>query len=163
MLLPYLDGERTPNRPHATGVLGGLRTGASRADLARAAVEGVVCGLLDAADALAAAGVPTRGGRLLVVGGGSRSPAYREVLATLAGRAIEVPGGDEHVAVGAAVQAAATLSGTPPLEVATAWIDAGRGGEATVIEAAAVREVEGVRAAYAALRDTGADTPSPPP
>ncbi len=51
-LLPYLDGERTPNRPTATGVLSGLRSDVTRAQLARAAVEGVVCGLLDGLDAL---------------------------------------------------------------------------------------------------------------
>ena len=53
-LLPYFDGERTPNRPDATGVLGGLRTDVTREQLARAAVDGVVCGLLDGVDALAA-------------------------------------------------------------------------------------------------------------
>jgi xylulokinase len=58
--LPYLDGERTPNRPDATGVLAGLRSDVTRADLARAAFEGVVCGLLDAYDALVAL-VPASG------------------------------------------------------------------------------------------------------
>ena len=70
-LLPYLDGERTPNRPDATGVLAGLRADVDRADLARASVEGVVCGLLDGLDALAA-WAPCDG-RLIVVGGGARS------------------------------------------------------------------------------------------
>ena len=51
-LLPYLDGERTPDRPEATGVLAGMRSDVSREQLARAAVEGVVCGLLDGLDAL---------------------------------------------------------------------------------------------------------------
>ena len=67
-LLPYLDGERTPNRPGASGVLAGLRSDVSRSQLARAAFEGVVCGLLDAYDALGAL-APT-GGRLLLTGGG---------------------------------------------------------------------------------------------
>ena len=52
VLLPYLDGERTPNLPDATGTLAGLRTDTEPAQLARAAYEGVVCGLLDAFDAL---------------------------------------------------------------------------------------------------------------
>ena len=53
-LLPYLDGERTPDRPSATGVVTGMRSDVSREQLARAAVEGVVCGLLDGLDALSA-------------------------------------------------------------------------------------------------------------
>src|SRR4051812_9434121 len=73
VLLPYLDGERTPNRPTATGVLSGLRSDVSRAQLARAAVEGVVCGLLDGLDALRA--IVPADGRLLLVGGGAESAA----------------------------------------------------------------------------------------
>ncbi len=88
-LLPYLDGERTPNRPDATGVLGGLRADVDRADLARASVEGVICGLLDGLDALAA--FAPCDGRLVVVGGGARSAGYRRVLADLTGRAVVVP------------------------------------------------------------------------
>ena len=86
VLLPYLDGERTPNRPDATGWLHGLRSDATREQLARAAFEGVVCSLLDGVDALAAAGVdacPTL--RLQLVGGGARSAAYRQILADLSG------------------------------------------------------------------------------
>ena len=59
-LLPYLDGERTPDRPTATGVLTGLRSDVTREQLARAAVEGVVCGLLDGLDALGAVGARRR-------------------------------------------------------------------------------------------------------
>jgi xylulokinase len=146
-LLPYFDGERTPDRPTATGVLAGLRSGVTREDLARAAVEGVVCGLLDALDALAAV-VPADDGPLLLAGGGARSPAFRRVLADLSGRPVLVPDLDEAVATGAAVQAAAVLTGRPLHEVQTAW---GLGGGATVepdgsVDAAAVRD------AYAALR-----------
>ena len=56
VLVPHLDGERTPNRPDATGTLTGLRTDVTPAQLARAAVEGVVCNLLAGADALGAGG-----------------------------------------------------------------------------------------------------------
>jgi xylulokinase len=119
VLLPYLDGERTPDRPSATGVLAGLRSDVTRAQLARAAVEGVIGGLLHGLDALAAH--CDVGGRLLLVGGGSRSAAYRQVLADLAQREVLVPAADELVATGAAVQAAAVLSGREPREVARAW------------------------------------------
>ena len=90
-LLPYLDGERTPDRPTATGVLSGIRSDVSRGQLARAAVEGVVCGLLDGLDALAA--YAPADGRLILVGGGAGSRAYRQVLADLSGRAVLVPRG----------------------------------------------------------------------
>ena len=120
VLVPYLDGERTPNLPEATGVLTGLRSDADAGQLARAAVEGVVCGLLGALDAFAAAGVDTSG-RLLLVGGGAKSAAYRRVLADLAGRPVVVPRGDELVATGACVQAAAVLHRRPPEDVARAW------------------------------------------
>ena len=85
VLVPYFDGERVPNRPDATGRIEGLRSDVTREAFASAAYRGVVCGLLDGLDALAAAGVPTTG-RLLLVGGGARSAAYRHTLADLAGR-----------------------------------------------------------------------------
>jgi len=125
VLVPYFDGERTPNRPNATGALTELRTDVTREQLARSAIEGVVCGLLDGLDALRATGVPTpadRGDRRLVlVGGGARSAAYRQVLADLTGLAVHVPADDELVARGACVQAAAALHQTPASEILEAW------------------------------------------
>ena len=152
VLLPYFDGERTPNRPAATGVLSGIRSDVSRPQLARAAFEGVVCGLLDGLDALNAAGVPTSG-RLLLIGGGAKSMAYREVVAALTQREVIVPLADEHVATGACVQAACVLSSArgesvDPIEVACRW---GLGEGQAVTPDRSVDAV-GVRAAYAALR-----------
>ena len=127
VLVPYLDGERTPNRPDATGVLVGLRSDVDAAQVARGAFEGVVCGLLEALDAFAAAGVDLdAGGRMVLVGGGARSAAYRRVLADLAQRPVTVPRGDELVATGACVQAAAVLHRRAPEDVARAW-DLGKG------------------------------------
>ena len=151
VLLPYLDGERTPNRPDATGVLSGLRSDVSGGQLARAAVEGVVCGLLDGLDALSAL-VPT-GGRLLLVGGGAESAAYRQVLADLAGRPVVVPAEGELVAAGAAVQAAAVLGGLAPTDVARHWATGGGTTTEPGPDAAAAADV---RAAYAARRDAEA-------
>jgi xylulokinase len=111
-LLPYLDGERTPDRPGATGVLRGLTSAnASRANLARAAVEAVLASLADAADLLAAQGVPHR--RVLLIGGGSRSAAVRAVAPGVFGVPVLVPEPAEYVARGAARQAAWALAGTP--------------------------------------------------
>ncbi len=118
VLVPHLDGERTPNRPDASGTLTGLRTGVTPAHLARAAVEGVVCNLLAGADAL---GADTAHGAVFLVGGAARSAAYRRVVADLMGRAVRVPADDELVAGGAAVQAATVLLGCDFAQVADAW------------------------------------------
>jgi len=147
-LLPYLDGERTPDRPEATGVLTGIRSDVGREQLARAAVEGVICGLLDGLDALSA--FAPADGRLILVGGGARSRAYRQVLADLSGRAVLVPHGEEQVATGACVQAAAVASGVEPADVADRW----KLGDGDVIEpgpgSAAAADVRG---AYAIVRE----------
>jgi xylulokinase len=148
VLLPYFDGERTPNRPGATGVVSGLRGDVSREQLARAAFEGVACSLLDALDAVGEH-VPV-GGRLLLTGGGARSAAYRQVLADLSGRSVTVPSVAEAVATGACVQAAAVLQAREPSVVQAAW---GLGGGTEVAPGPAAGAATDVRAAYAARRD----------
>jgi xylulokinase len=149
VLLPYLDGERTPNLPDATGTLTGLRSDTTAEQVARAAVEGVVCGLLDALDALRVSGTDLRSDDAIVLmGGGARSHAFPRVLADLARRPVVVPSG-EPVATGACVQAAATLHQTPPAEVATAW-GLGKG---HVVEPDERIDARAVRAAYAEVRD----------
>ena len=120
-LVPYFDGERTPNLPDATGSIAGLRSDVRREDMARAAVEGVVGGLLAGLDALRAVDVPVDGGRLLVAGGGARSRAYVEVLRQLTGREVTLPKSPELVALGACVQAAAVLTGKSVDDVIIAW------------------------------------------
>ena len=149
VMLPYLDGERTPNRPDATGVLQGLRSDTTPECLARAAFEGVVCSLLDGADALRAAGVRLSDAPIQLVGGGARSAAYRQILADLSGRPVIAPAGAEHVATGACVQAAAVLGGCTPEDVVDAW---GLGGGAVTEPSPVDRQA--VRERYAALRDT---------
>jgi xylulokinase len=121
VLVPYLDGERTPLLPTATGRLSGLRTSTTIADIVRASVEGVICGLLAGVDALERCDVDTNG-RILAVGGGARSTLYRQVLADLSTREIVTPDpAVDRVAVGAAAQAAAVLSGATPDSVGAAW------------------------------------------
>ena len=142
VLVPHLDGERTPNRPGATGMLTGLRSDVTPAQLARAAVEGVVCNLLAGADAL---GTATARGSVFLVGGAANSPAYRRVVADLTGRAVRVPAELELVAAGAAVQAAAVLQGHDFARVAEAW-GLGRG---ETIEPDDTIDRASIRAAYA--------------
>jgi len=80
VLLPYLAGERTPNRPDATGVLAGMNlANTTPENLARAAVEGMLCGLADAVDALEALGVPV--GRVLMIGGAAKNAAVARIAA----------------------------------------------------------------------------------
>jgi xylulokinase len=115
-LVPYLEGERTPNRPNATGALHGLTlTSCTPAHVARAAVEGLLCGLADALDALVAAGVPVR--RALLVGGAARSDAVARIAPAVFARPVLRPTPGEYVADGAARQAAWVLAGSaaPPV------------------------------------------------
>ncbi|HET7398271.1 MAG TPA: xylulokinase [Intrasporangium sp.] len=110
VLVPYLEGERTPNLPTATGSLHGIRLATSTpAHFARAAVEGMLCGLADGLDALRAAGLRPRTVRL--IGGAARSPAVRQVAAEVLGLDVLVPEPGEYVADGAARQAAWVASG----------------------------------------------------
>lgn len=118
-LTPYFDGERTPNLPDASGTFAGLRNETTPADLARAAHEGVLRGLLFGLGALAVAGASVDG-RLHLTGGGAKSAAYRQILADLHGAPIRVPEADETVATGGAVQAAAIL-GRSFTDTAAAW------------------------------------------
>ncbi len=142
VLVPHLDGERTPNRPDATGLLSGLRTDVTPGQLARAAVEGVVCNLLAGADAL---GSMTARGTVFLVGGAAHSRAYRRVVADLTGGAVRVPADDELVAAGAAVQAAALHHGYDFAQVAEAW-GLGRG---DTVEPDDTVDREAIRGAYA--------------
>jgi xylulokinase len=141
-LLPYFEGERTPNRPNATGVFSGMNIANSNpADIARAMIEGMLSGLADAVQSLADLGVDIK--RVLIIGGAAKNPAVGEIASALFGRPVLIPPAGEYVADGAAKQAAWALLGgaTPPV-----W----NLGKATQIEAAATPEV---LEKYRTLRD----------
>lgn len=145
VLLPYLDGERTPNLPDARGTLTGLtRANMTPAHLARAAMEGMLCGLADAVAAAVNVGVTDN--RILLIGGAARSRAVCEIAASLLGTPVVVPEPAEYVAIGAARQAAWVLSGSaaPPEWTVPA---------AAAIEPDDVTSGRGVRAAYAEARE----------
>jgi xylulokinase len=142
-LLPYLDGERSPNRPGASGVLQGLTsTNTTPENLARAAVEAVLCSLADAIDDLADCGIAAE--RVVLIGGGARSEAVRRIAPAIFGVPVTVPQPAEYVALGAPRQAAWAVSGTahPP--------DGPLAGTSADYTAAPVPLV---RQRYAALRD----------
>jgi len=145
-LLPYYGGERTPNRPWAVGTWTGLTPGTTRADLARAAFEALLCSLADAVDQLVHhTGQEPQ--RLLMIGGATASPALRTLAPMVLGRPVTYLPTGEYVALGAARQAAWALSGAaePPVWPVT-------GGE-TVEGGRARQRSHFVRERYADLRD----------
>ena len=112
-LLPYFEGERTPNRPNARGTLHGLSLNNSDpANIARAYIEGMLCGLADAVFALEKLNVAVN--RILLVGGAAKNPAVPEIASSIFGRKVIVPPPGEYVANGAARQAAWALTGQLP-------------------------------------------------
>ncbi|MEH0936376.1 xylulokinase [Micromonospora psammae] len=146
VMVPYLEGERTPDRPLSTGAVHGLtlRT-ATPAHLARAAVEGMLCALADGLDALTAQGAVAE--RVILVGGGARSAAVRRIAPQVFGRPVVVPPPGEYVADGAARQAAwVALGGAAPPE----W-------PVTGAEEYDAESVPAVRERYAQARDRTVD------
>ncbi|ARF58712.1 xylulokinase [Streptomyces gilvosporeus] len=120
VLLPFLDGERTPNLPGASGLLHGLRHDTTPGQVLQAAYDGAVFALLRALDEVldsdTAPDAP-----LLLIGGGARGLAWRETVRRLSGRPVVVPEAGELVALGAAAQAAGLLLGEDPAAVARRW------------------------------------------
>ena len=112
-LLPYFEGERTPNRPLATGVFSGMNLNNSNPeDIARAMIEGMLSGLADAVDSLISLGVSVN--RILLIGGAAKNDAIPKIASALFGREVIVPPAGEYVADGAAKQAAWALLGEMP-------------------------------------------------
>ena len=105
-LVPYFEGERTPNLPDATARLEGMTLkNSTRAHLARAGVEGLLAHMRFALECVRELGVPIE--KVLVVGGGARSRAVQSLAPELLGVPVEFPEAAEYVALGAARQAEA--------------------------------------------------------
>lgn len=113
VLQPYFEGERTPNLPDATATLFGMTLASTtRENLARAAIEGLLCGLADGLDAVRVQGVEAQ--RILLIGGAAQNPAVSAIAAQVFDVPVVVPAPGEYVAAGAAVQAAWVLTGSRP-------------------------------------------------
>ena len=116
VFLPYLTGERTPNWPHATGVLHGIRPGSLRPGLLyRAALEGASFALAHGFQRLQELGLTTS--RVQLVGGGAANPLWQEILASLLNVDIQLGGETESAALGAALHAATMDTGTTPAQL----------------------------------------------
>lgn len=120
VLLPYFDGERTPSLPDSTGTLGGLtRANMTPENVARAHVEGMLCGLAGGLDSMTSQGVSPR--RILLIGGAARSRAVRTIAPEIFGLPVAVPEPAEYVALGAARQAAWALAAEGGQMMAPPW------------------------------------------
>jgi len=120
ILVPFFDGERTPNLPLAAGLMVGLRSDTTAEQLARACYEGVLLGLASGLEALIAAGVDVSG-RVILTGGGAASPAYVQLLADVLDRPVHIATETKSAALGAAIQASAVLHGVPVSEIQQCW------------------------------------------
>jgi xylulokinase len=156
-LLPYLDGERTPNLPHASGLLHGLRHDTTAGQILQAAYDGAVHALLAALD-LVLDEDADRSAPLLLIGGGARGTAWQQTVRRLSGRPVQVPEARELVALGAAAQAAGLLTGEDPAAVARRWGTA-RGPvlEPVDRDGATMDRISGVLSDAAALLERGTD------
>jgi xylulokinase len=113
VLIPYFEGERTPNLPEAKASLYGLTLSNNTPEnLARAAVEGMLCGLADGLEAILQAGVSCN--RVILIGGAAASMAVQVAASQIFGKPVFVPQPGEYVANGAARQAAWALTGDLP-------------------------------------------------
>ncbi|GAA3368046.1 xylulokinase [Streptomyces sannanensis] len=153
VVLPYLDGERTPDLPDASGLIHGLRHDTTPGQLLQAAYDGAAHALLTAlGEVLRAGGVDDDPRRpLLLIGGGARGRAWPRTVQRLSGRPVQVPRAQELVALGTAAQAAALLTGESADAVARRW----RTTEGPLFEALD-RDVDTVERIADTLRRAGA-------
>lgn len=108
VMLPFFNGERTPDLPHARGSLHGMELGNfTRANVYRAAMEGATYALRNGYDALLATGL--RFDAIRLTGGGSHSAVWRQMIADVFDLPVDVPLQPEGAALGAALQAAWAL------------------------------------------------------
>ncbi|MGW2444381.1 xylulokinase [Streptomyces sp. NPDC001675] len=157
-LLPYLDGERTPNLPNAAGLLTGLRHDTTAGQLLQAAYDGAVHALLGALE-LVLDEDADRSTPLLLIGGGARGTAWQQTVRRLSGRPVQIPRAAELVALGAAAQAAGLLTGEDPGAVARRWnTAAGPVLDAVERDEATLARISGVLSDAAPLLERGTES-----
>jgi xylulokinase len=148
--VPFLDGERKPDRPDARGTFVDITSHTTRPELARSFVEGPLLSLLSGRESLRACGVALTPG-ITAVGGGARSQATRQLLADLSGEEVVTLDADEATARGACIQAAAVAAGADTgglIDLAKRWQPAVR---AAAAPRQTGRDVAALRARWAAV------------
>lgn len=119
-MVPYLGGERTPNRPIARGSFTGLTMENMAPDtMLRAALDGVAASLAYCVDALGGLGISAPA--VTLTGGGAAHPAWQQAIADATGLPVVVRAGREHAARGAATQIAAVVRGEQVGALSHAW------------------------------------------
>jgi len=153
VVLPYLDGERTPNLPNAAASITGLRHTTEPGEILLAAYQGAALSLLEALDVIDAhsSGIDPAAA-IVVIGGGARGTTWRKVVRSLSGRPLQIPEATELVALGAATQAAAVLRGQSLDAIAGLW-DTRRGTLLEPVErdTSTVERIRDVRERLAAI------------
>jgi xylulokinase len=151
--MPYFDGERTPNLPNAAASITGLRHSTTPGEILLAAYQGAALSLLEVVEVIDrhSSGIGAEA-PVILIGGGARGTTWQRVIRELSGRPVHVPDSAELVALGAAAQAAAMITGVAPDEIARRW-NTRRG---TVLEPiprdrAAIERMRLVRSQLAAL------------
>ncbi len=153
VVLPYLDGERTPNLPNAAASITCLRHTTEPGEILLAAYQGAALSLLEALDVIDEHGSGLNPeAPIVLIGGGARGATWRRVVQALSGRPVQIPEATELVALGGAAQAAAVLGGQAPDEVARRW-DTQRGVLLDPIprDTATLAHIRDVRSRLAAL------------
>lgn len=155
VVLPYLDGERTPNLPNAAASITGLRHTTEPGEILLAAYQGAALSLLEALDVIDrhSSGLDPEA-PIVLIGGGARGATWRRVVQALSGRPVQIPEATELVALGGAAQAAAVLSREAPDEIARRW-DTQRGVLLDPVErdTATLARIRGVRSRLASLNE----------
>lgn len=109
-LLPFFNGERVPNLPHGKASIMGLNaTNYTKSNIARASLESAVYGMKIGLDRFRELGFDVR--EIRMIGGGAKSPVWRQMAADVLDVPILIPSQAEAAALGAALQAYWMLSG----------------------------------------------------
>jgi len=145
VLAAYFDGERSPNRPRARGMLANLSNETTREQFALSAFEGVLLGLVAGHEVMQQCGAPADG-RVVITGGGAKSPAYRQVLADLLNTPVYLLDVPEATARGACIQAASVLTNQDIRSVRNAWRP-----EVLTICTPRSQQVQSIQSAYQTL------------
>ncbi len=155
VVLPWFDGERTPNLPGASAMIVGLRHATSPGAVLMATYEGALVGLLEALERIAdVVGGSAPDLPLTLIGGGANGPIWQATARRLSGRPIRIPAEPELVALGAAVQAATLLGDETGPQIARRWAGSVAGDltlDPVPIDVEAIQRIARIRAGLVGL------------